>query len=79
MTTNCPASLLAKTIFVHNLKAFVVVLLVTVAQLVEHGTHKPGVVGSIPTRDTIDISSHGPPERTDVRYGRVASVAADEL
>ena len=24
----------------------------TVAQLVEHGTHKPGVVGSIPTRGT---------------------------
>ncbi len=26
---------------------------VTVAQLVEHGTHKPGVAGSIPARDTI--------------------------
>ena len=25
---------------------------VTVAQLVEHGTHKPGVAGSIPARDT---------------------------
>ena len=25
---------------------------VGVAQLVEHGTHKPGVVGSIPTPDT---------------------------
>ncbi|TSD00522.1 MAG: hypothetical protein Greene101449_132 [Candidatus Peregrinibacteria bacterium Greene1014_49] len=27
---------------------------VTVAQLVEHGTHKPGVAGSIPARDTIN-------------------------
>lgn len=26
---------------------------VTVAQLVEHGTHKPRVAGSIPARDTI--------------------------
>lgn len=30
---------------------------VTVAQLVEHGTHKPRVAGSIPARDTI-FSSH---------------------
>ncbi len=28
---------------------------VTVAQLVEHGTHKPGVAGSIPARDTIRL------------------------
>lgn len=28
-------------------------LFVTVAQLVEHGTHKPRVAGSIPARDTI--------------------------
>ena len=28
---------------------------VGVAQLVEHRTHKPGVVGSIPTSDTLNI------------------------
>jgi hypothetical protein len=27
---------------------------VRIAQSVEHGTHKPGVVGSIPTPDTIE-------------------------
>ena len=31
---------------------------VGVAQLVEHGTHKPGVVGSIPTLDTKWRTSH---------------------
>ena len=30
-------------------------LFVGVAQLVEHRTHKPGVVGSIPTSDTLQI------------------------
>ena len=29
------------------------VIFVGVAQLVEHRTHKPGVVGSIPTSDTV--------------------------
>ena len=39
---------------------------VTVAQLVEHRTHKPGVAGSIPARDTIRLAltpfalAHGP-------------------
>ena len=32
-----------------------------VAQLVEHGTHKPGVVGSIPTSVTYKpVSGHKP-------------------
>ena len=31
-------------------------LFVGVAQLVEHRTHKPGVVGSIPTSDTLQIN-----------------------
>lgn len=34
------------------IKVILVELNVGVAQLVEHGTHKPGVVGSIPTSDT---------------------------
>ena len=44
---------------------------VGVAQLVEHGTHKPGVVGSIPTSDimlNIKSKAFSDGEKISVKY-----------